>query len=174
MLLHFCAGYLHAKYLTRSTSFDQDFVLLLVVCLPKGWSGNERLAREIQVDDLIRMRAFEDKLRALKTLAPRQCQAPKFKRDPCKTLVCSSFWLFRPLITIFPDAELDTVYVPMWKKHSSSLSFSAMICAMDSALRPGVPIELFLSLVQICKCALLSSRRSYPSHTCQTGGFFHM
>ena len=62
-------------------SFNQDFVILLVACLPIGCSRRDQLAREIQVDDLMWMRAFENKLKTLKALAPRQCQAPKFKRD---------------------------------------------------------------------------------------------
>ncbi|EDR02073.1 uncharacterized protein LACBIDRAFT_332688 [Laccaria bicolor S238N-H82] len=43
-----------------------------------------------------------------------------------------------------------------------------MIHAIDSAIRPGVPVEDFLSLASLCDCGLLTSRRAFSLHKCQT------
>lgn len=43
-----------------------------------------------------------------------------------------------------------------------------MTRAIDSNIRPGVPIRTFLSATLKCPCGIVTSRRAYPSHKCQT------
>ncbi|EDR00050.1 uncharacterized protein LACBIDRAFT_334457 [Laccaria bicolor S238N-H82] len=64
---------------------------------------------------------------------------------------------------------LRAANIVVWNPpRSEPLSFFAMIRAIDSAIRPGVPVEDFLSLASLCDCGLLTSRRAFSLHKCQT------